>query len=166
MNAETRKVCDSFYLTKSASYTAIGTGSLVAISSLIVIHVIWKSQIRLSSVYHRIMFAMCLYDFTGSVAMALTTIPMPKDQIYPFESNIASYGNVATCEAQSFIYIISSFASSTYFCGLSIFYMCIIAFRLSDKTIRNCLEPCIHLFCIALSTTAAVSDGHDVILGY
>jgi hypothetical protein len=53
------------------------TGSLSAVSSALIIYVILRSEARLSSIYHRIMFGMSLADICGSIAMALTSLPMP-----------------------------------------------------------------------------------------
>jgi hypothetical protein len=136
------KICDNFFLSREASIIATISGSVSTISSIIAITVIIRSEIKLSSVYHRIIFAMCIFDIIGSIAMALNSIPMPKDQIYPFEGG--SYGTVATCEAQSIAVLLGVMGSYHYTCGLSIFYVCIILFQIGDHKIRRYLEPCIH----------------------
>jgi hypothetical protein len=58
------------------------TGFLSAISSLIIMYVIVRSSRGLSTIYHRIMFCMSVFDIFTSVAMGLTTLPMPKDDFW------------------------------------------------------------------------------------
>jgi hypothetical protein len=53
------------------------SGSLSAISSAAIIYVILRSEKGLSGIYHRIMFGMSTADILGSLAMALTSLPMP-----------------------------------------------------------------------------------------
>jgi hypothetical protein len=149
------RYCDNFFLTKEASIIALTSGSVSTISSIIAITVIIRSEIKLSSVYHRIIFAMCIFDIIGSIAMALNSIPMPKDQIYPFEGG--SYGTVATCEAQSIAVFLGTLGSFYYTCGLCIFYLCIIQFKMNDRKIRRCLEPIIHVVSIISPVISVVS---------
>jgi hypothetical protein len=148
-------LCDTFYLTKTASTMATVSSTITVIASIISISVISRSQIRLSSVYHRIIFFMSILDLIGSTAMALTTIPMPKDQIYAFEGG--TYGTVATCEAQGILFLYGIGGSFHYSSGLCLFYLCIIVFQMSDRKIRRYLEPSIHFFSNVLPFANVVS---------
>ena len=148
--------CDTFYLSKSASVLSSIQGCIVGMSSILTLTVIYRSQIRLSSAYHRIMCSMSVMDLIASIAMALSTIPMPKDQIYPFEGAMI-YGTTVTCEIQGFAYVVGFAGSSLYFCGLCCFYLCIINFRMSDKAIRTYLEPTIHLVSTGVPLACSVS---------
>jgi hypothetical protein len=70
---------------RRTSYGAIVprmTGFLSAISSMLIMYVIVRSSRGLSTIYHRIMFGMSVFDIFTSVAMGLTTLPMPKDDIW------------------------------------------------------------------------------------
>jgi hypothetical protein len=58
------------------------TGFLSAISSMLIMYVIVRSSRGLSTIYHRIMFCMSVFDIFTSVAMGLTTLPMPKDDLW------------------------------------------------------------------------------------
>jgi len=75
----------------------------------------------------------------ASFAIALTTIPMPKDVIYPFEG--PSYGNTATCEAQGLVYITGS-AIVIFMNGiLNIYYVCTLRYKMKAETFSKFIEP-------------------------
>ena len=159
-------ICQSFYLSKSASVIATCAGALFSILPLIVISVIFRSQQRFSSIYHRIIIFISSFDFLTCISSALTTIPMPSSRgsggddvvIYPFDSIVGgAHGTVQTCEAQAFIYVFTFYGSGLYFCGLSVFYLCMIRFQMSDTTMRKCVEPIIHVFGCVLPLLMSVS---------
>ena len=160
------EICQSFYLSKSASVIATFAGSLIAVLPLIVISVISRSQQRFSSIYHRIITFISSFDFLTCVSSALTTIPMPRSGdgggnlgvYYPYDSIVGGgYGTIQTCEAQAFIFVFTFYGSGLYFCGLSVFYVCIIRFQMSDSTMRKCVEPMIHAFGCVLPLLMSVS---------
>jgi len=82
------------------------TGSISFVLSALIIYIIARSGERnaYTATYHRIVVGMCLSDMLSSFAIALTTIPMPKDvhQVYNFDG--AAYGTTTTCEIQAFTY--------------------------------------------------------------
>jgi len=78
--------------------------------------------------------------------IALTTIPMPKDVIYPFE--MPSYGSIATCEAQGFIFLLGSGLVNDMNIFLNIYYMCTLKYKMQEKTFRKYLE--IPLYIVSL----------------
>ena len=77
--------CDSFYLTKTASYTVTTTSIISIISSTSILYIVARSEQQFWSAYHRIMTGIAIFDLVASISMSLSTIPMPKDVIYPFE---------------------------------------------------------------------------------
>jgi hypothetical protein len=127
------------------------TGSLSAVSSTLIIYVIMRSQTRLSSIYHRIMFGMSLADICGSIAMALTTLPMPsympKEEIFGYSSRWSRstrLGNTHTCNAQGFFVFFGLGCVFNYNSMLCVYYACAIAFTMREKTIKKYVEPIIH----------------------
>ena len=155
-NPDASSYCNSFIFSKGVVIISMVSGWISTIASILTITVIFRSQIRLSSVYHRIIFGMSVSDTIGSIAMALTTIPMPTDQIYPFEGGMI-YGTTTTCEIQGFAYVFGIGGSYFYNCGLCFFYLCIIKFRCSDQKIRRYVEPTIHLLGLVVTSIGAVS---------
>ena len=91
----------SFYFTKTGIIIPTVTGSVSFLSSALIIFIIIRTVTTSThkwSAYYRIIFGLSIADCFTSLATALTTIPMPKDVIYPFE--MPSYGNILTCEVQ------------------------------------------------------------------
>ncbi len=122
----------SWYFTSEAWIIQTTTGSISTLSSALIMSIILRSQSKLSSPYHRIMFFMSFWDAIASSAMALTTIPMPIDVIYPYAGN--SYGNEATCSAQGFAIILAQAFTVAATCSLSLYYVCTIRYGMTDDT--------------------------------
>ena len=137
---------------KLGSNIARGFSSLSIVSLLILILLIYRSGVGLSTMYHRIVFCMSVASILAAVAMGLTTLPMPKDMIYTqFET--AVYGNQATCTAQGLFYIAGTRTAFLYFSSLCIYYVSSIRFKMSESQLRKSVEPWIHRY-IFCSTTA------------
>ncbi len=131
----------NFYFSGLAHVIATVTGSISAVSSSVIMYVILKSQAKLSTAYHRIMFFMSFWDICVSISIALTTIPMPKniDETYIFHG--PSYGTIRTCEVQGFIYYLGTTFCVESTCILCIFYMCVIRYEMTDETVKRRLLP-------------------------
>jgi hypothetical protein len=121
------------------------TGSLSAISSALIIYVIMRSQTRLSSIYHRIMFGMSIADICGSIAMALTSLPMPsymsKEEIFGYHWAGTRLGNTSTCNAQGFFATFGTTSMVLFNAMLCVYYACAIAFTMKEKNIKKYVEP-------------------------
>mmetsp|Transcript_15732 Transcript_15732/g.22921 ORF Transcript_15732/g.22921 Transcript_15732/m.22921 type:complete len:525 (-) Transcript_15732:91-1665(-) len=130
---------ETFYFTRAAIVTATVTGSISAISSAIIICIILRSASKLKSPYHQIMFFMSLWDIVASTAIALSTIPMPVNVMYPFEGR--SYGTKQTCRVQGLLY---AFGTACGFAGniaLYAYYLATIRFKVKDETMKNRVLP-------------------------
>ena len=129
----------NFNFTKTAIIITTVSGSISFISSMLIIYVILKSpKLVFSTPYHRIMFGISIGDCIVSFAIALTTIPMPKDVIYPFAQ--PSYGNIHTCNAQAYVQIGGSGATFWMSMILYIYYGCSLVFHMKDVTFRKWIE--------------------------
>jgi len=156
---------DDLYKNRRFPITKIGltinriSGSLSAISSFLVIFVILRSSTKISTTYHRFMLCLSVSDIAGSVAIALTTLPMPKpgDDTYVDSYNYAGkrIGNRATCTAQGFIIYTGLIISFSYHISLWVYYLCTIRYKLEADTISRRIEPYLHLFNITLPLTLA-----------
>ena len=129
------------------------TGSISILSSALIIHVIMRSSTRLSSTYHRIMMSMSIHDIIGSVAVALTSLPFPKDDkwvdVYNYDG--MRLGNYATCSAQGFLQFYGFFGSYFYYQFLVVYYVCTVVFAMQPKRINTLVEPFMHIITIAIS---------------
>ena len=143
---------ESFFFTKAGVVIPMVTGSISFLSSSTIISIVLRSKSGIKTTYHRIMLGLSLADCLTSVMIALTTIPMPKDVIYPFE--MSSYGNVATCEAQGLLYIIGNAFCFAMNGILNIYYLCTLRFDMPEIAFRRYVE--IPLYILALVTCVAV----------
>jgi hypothetical protein len=133
------------------------TGCISVISSSTIIYLIRKSETKLSTIYHRIMFGISIADICSSVATSLTTLPMPRDlpiSEIGYDWAGTRLGNVQTCNAQGF-FVIAGFCVMFAYTGmLCIYYMLAIAFTMEEKKIAKYVEPFFHLFSLGVSSFA------------
>jgi hypothetical protein len=148
--------CNSFFITNTASFTTTVSASISAVSSLTILYIVFRSPVRFGSVYHRIMTSIAIFDFISSLALSLTTIPIPTDVIYQYQGNRV-YGTVATCDAQAFAIMFGCVGSFFMTLGLCVFYVAIIQFRIKDEKLRKYLEPSIHIIALAFAAGFSVS---------
>lgn len=139
------------------------TGLVSVASSSLVIYMILRSDTKLSSIYHRIMLGMCVADILSSVAMSLTTIPMPPTldpdltpYVYPWEGG--RYGTSSTCAAQGFFYSSGIITMYAYNAMLCVYYACVIAIRMKEYKIKKYVEPFLHLTPVALGLGLGFED--------
>jgi len=134
------------------------TGSISAVSSSLIIYVIFRTEKKLSTIYHRIMLGMSCADILGSIAMALTTLPMPKEPMTCEEQteddllnwSVLRLGNVQTCDAQGFFVLFGTVTMLSYNGMLCMYYVCAIAFQMSEDFIRRRIEPILHFIVLTL----------------
>ena len=131
------------------------SGGLSCISSAFIIYVILRSERKLSTIYHRLMFAMSCTDIMGSVAMGLTTLPMPREVSFHGWDG-TKLGNIQTCEAQAFFFTFGIFAMFTYNITLCSYYTCAIAFKMKEDRIKKRVEPLFHMIPLLAGLTASV----------
>ena len=90
--------------------------------------------------YHRLLFAMSLYDVLEGIFNFMSTWMIPKGT----EGVAWALGNTATCSTQGF-FLTLSVAVPIYNAMLSIYYVLVINYRVKDETLRKWVEPCMHL---------------------
>ena len=132
---------NNFYFTKAGIIVPTVTGSISFLSSLTVVSFILRS--RVNNVYHRIIFCMSFFDMLASLAIALTTLPMPSDVVYPFDG--PSYGTVQTCEAQGFVYMLGYGMVICMNMTLNIYYLCTLRFKMKEKVFSQYMEPILYV---------------------
>ena len=145
-------VYNSFYFTKAGFIIPTITGSISCLSSLTIIAFILRS--KSNTIYHRIMFGLSSADIITSLAIALTTLPMPKDVIYPFSG--PSYGTIGTCEAQGFMYIMGTSLAFCMMAALNIYYACTLSFNVREEVFRRFIEPVLYVISITASVICPI----------
>ena len=151
MLEESANDIDSFYFTKVGIIIAMVTGSISFLSSMIIISIVLRSMSGIKTTYHRIILGLSSADCLTSLAIALATIPMPKDVIYPFE--MPSYGNITTCEAQGLVYMMGNAFAFCMNGILNIYYLCTLRYNMPEKTFRCYLEIPLFIAAFVLCVT-------------
>ena len=130
---------------------------LSLMGSLAIIVFILKSHRGLRTVYHRIIFGMSFFDVLQSLCMALTTLPMPKDMIYPQFNNglIPILGNRMSCDIQGFVMTFSACCTICLNPILCIYYFCSICRKMRDDRFRKVIEPSLYVTTICFSLLLA-----------
>ena len=57
------------------------SGSISFVASTLIVYLILRSETRLSTTYHRLLFGMSVSDMMSSFAMALTSLPFPTHMV-------------------------------------------------------------------------------------
>lgn len=140
----------TFVTSRTGIIVSTINASASAFCSFFIIMLIIKSDVKLQTVYHRILFGMSLFDIIQSLAMALATLPMPSDMIYDqFEGLVA--GTKTTCDIQGFLVIFGSVGSFILNAVLCIYYLLSICFQWKDERFRRYLESPLYAFALVSS---------------
>ena len=143
--------------TKFAALAPRFTGGTSAISSSIIIFIISRSESKLRTVYHRIMFGMSVADIMLSVATGLSTLPMPKELSFKHEPYDGTrLGNTQTCEAQAFFYVFGLNVMFSYNAMLFVYNTCAITFQMREQHIVKFVEPFLHLIPLGMGLGIAI----------
>lgn len=107
------------------------------------------------------MFGMSVTDILGSIAIGLTTIPMPRQEItenedsYSLHEGSTKLGNDFTCAAQGFFIYFGLMCMYMYNASLWTYYAYSIASDMSEERIQRRVEPFLHLIPLVLTTLMA-----------
>jgi hypothetical protein len=109
-------------------------------SAWIIIEVLTDSDVnKLHLSYHRLLFAMSIYDVLESTGNFFSTWPIPAET----EGVIWSSGTTVTCSAQGF-FLTLGVAVPIYNAMLSLYYVLVIRYHFTEKTLRQWVEPTMH----------------------
>ena len=111
------------------------------IGSVTSICVVIRSERKLSTVYHRLIFCISCLSLAFSIGCMFTTLPSPKGT----ESDFVSIGTTWTCVIQGLIVFIGGAGTCLYNGMISIFYVLTIAYNISDEVMASKVEPFFHL---------------------
>jgi hypothetical protein len=130
--------------------TPMVTGSISTVASATIIVSIFRSNVKLSTIYRRFIFAISVFDVLQSISQGLSTIPMPADDVY-----WGSSGNAVTCGLQGFTTVLGVNGVSWYNLSLvrttSSRHHFISPFLASSMTIQyKAFSPCSYIFNVAL----------------
>lgn len=135
-------------------YVNLASSLISALACAVIIYVIFRSAQGLSTTYHRIIAYFATSLMIANICASLGTIPMPKDNIYPFKG--PSLGNDATCTAQAFFLMF--FLINHVLCNVHLawYYVAILVFKLKEKTVKRYIEPFMLITNLAWSISISV----------
>ena len=133
-----------FAMTTAGFIIPLVTGTLSACSSGLIIYIILRSQQKLSTTYHRIMAFMSAFDIISSIFIALGTIMMPSDNIFPFAG--PTLGNQVTCQIQGWLILFGYLGTAAMNACLAWYFVCSLAFKVGFVKIRNRIEPLMYIY--------------------
>ena len=94
------------------------------------------------------MFGLSVCDILGSIAMALTSLPMPREmpreEDFGYVWNGVRLGNTDSCNAQGFIVTFGMLSTYGYNAMLCLYYACAITFGMKERSIEKFVEPILH----------------------
>lgn len=136
------------------------SGCISTLSSVLLIYIVCVSPTKFSTVAYRLLFCISFFDIVGSMAMSMTHLPMPTEDVLYLVDNYRfqglRLGNVSTCSAQGFCYLFGLIATCGYNSMLCVYYSCIIAFNIPGDIMHKCIEPVLYLLPIGMALWAAV----------
>lgn len=119
------------------------TGLISAVSSSLILFIIFKSTKKLKDVYHRILSLLCVLDILFSLALAASTLPIPNEDFYSGFKG-PRLGNHGTCQTQGF-FIIFGFIMTPLMMLFLCYYYVSISCRITQDTfkkVESVFYPC------------------------
>ncbi|CAB9498141.1 expressed unknown protein [Seminavis robusta] len=108
--------------------------------------------------YRRILLGMSCYDILNSITVSLQTFLTPRDT----SRRLWAVGNTTSCNAMGFLFQFS-YPSFMYFGGLSLYYVLVVKFGVTNDTFARRMEPFLHVITLAWPTiTAFVGLHHNL----
>jgi len=140
--------------TWTSFYLNLFTNLISVISCLVILYVIFRSNEGLRTTYHRIIAFFAVMCLVSNISVGAGTLPMPKDNVYPFKGPML--GNDATCTAQAFAITFTQFMYVPCNTWLAIYYVCVLVLKLKPRTISRCIEPIFYLISVGTSIAGSV----------
>ena len=125
--------------TRALSIIPHATGPFSFVGSAWIITDILRDRTRWAKPYHRLLFAMAFFDALSSIALGLSTLPIPSGSSGVY----APMGTQQTCSAQGF-FIQANIASPLYNFCLSLYYLLLVRYSISETRIAHRFEPWMH----------------------
>jgi hypothetical protein len=127
------------------------TGSISAFSSAALIISIFRSTLKLSTIYRRIIFGISVTDLIQSCSHIFAAFVLPK------ESGMwAAIGNTTSCEIRGFVSTIASCMAFLYSISLSLYFLLVVKYNESETRIKRKFEPFFHAVPILYSLVVSV----------
>ena len=126
------------------------TGSISFAASLTLIVMILRSDLKLSTVYRRLIFGISVFDLVQSLSQGMSSLPMPAGSIW------AAVGNNVTCDLQGFTTVVGVHGSVLYTLSLSVYFLFALKYEVSGARIKKFVEPFLHTIPITMSLSIGI----------
>jgi hypothetical protein len=104
--------------------------------SSMIMYDILRDKTKRGSVFHTLMVAMAVFDFLGSIAWALSSLPIPEYEYGEPSGIYGAKGNEATCTAQGF-FVQLGYTSIFYNMSLSFYFLCVVRYRMQESQLKK-----------------------------
>ena len=150
-------------LTKAQSislfFTPSISGCISSFASITLIVSIFRSNLKLSNVYRRLIFFLSVFDIILSITHALSSLPMPAGTIW------GAIGNDVTCGMQGFFTTVGLCGTVLYSLSLTVYFLLVVKYDMSEARIKKCVEPFLHaiplLYSFGVSTYIYATNNYN-----
>jgi len=149
-NAESN---DFFTFKVNSYYKTISSASLSLVASVILVVMIMKSGPRLSTPYHRIIFALSAGDALVSLAFITGPFSAPEGT----SSAPWGVGNTHSCNANAFAKVYGEVAVQLYTVLICLYFYCKLNRKMSNSTFYEKIEKKAHAFIILFTSVVCFS---------
>lgn len=136
------------------AFVPVISSALSMVGSALILRLLWRKRFysvsnNLNS-YGRFLGVMSLYDVISSATAALQSFLVPWDS-----RRLYGVGNQTTCNMLGFLFQFNN-TSYWYFGALSVYFLSVIRFRVSEEKFARRIEPWLHVVCIGYPLITAI----------
>ena len=135
------------------------TGCISSLASMTLIVSILRSELKLSTVYRRLIFFLSAFDIIFSLSHLLSSLPMPAGTVW------GAIGNDITCDMQGFFATFGLCCTVLYSLSLTVYFLLVVKFKMSEAKIKKRAEPFLHavpiVYSLAVSIYACVTNNFN-----
>ena len=125
------------------------TAIISIIASSTIITNILRSNLKLSTIYRRLVFSLSVFDIVLSCSQVLSTFAMPAGTMK------GSIGNEVTCSIQGCLFVIGMIGVNLYNLSLSVYFLLVIKYDINEERIKKYVEPFLHAIPIACAISVS-----------
>jgi hypothetical protein len=130
--------------------TPMVTGCVSFIASATIIITILRSNVKLSTIYRRMVFMISLFDLLQSLSQLTGSFTMPAN------TGWLAIGNDLTCSLQGFFAVLGCVGAMIYTFTLTVYFFLVIKIEMNEDAIEKRFEPFLHAFPLLYATSISV----------
>jgi hypothetical protein len=134
----------------SLSVTPMVTGCASFIASSTIIVTILRSNLKLTTIYRRLVFMISIFDLFQSLSQLTGSFTMPAN------TGWLAIGNGLTCSLGGCFSVLGNLGAMIYSFTLTVYFFLVIQIEMNEDLIQQRFEPFLHGFPILYSTFVSV----------